>query len=114
MPATSQPLYENLPATSPADVPTVTFFGAKDADGSAILVCPGGGYARVVAELEGDPVANWLNTIGISAAVLRYRVAPHRHPEPLQDVTRALRMLRGGALSAETKLDPKRIGVMGF
>src|SRR2546423_7254858 len=98
MPATSQPLYENLPATSPSDVPTITFFAAPDPDGSAILICPGGGYARVVSELEGDPVAAFLNTHGISAAVLRYRVAPHRHPAPLADVTRAMRLLRTGAL----------------
>jgi acetyl esterase/lipase len=114
MTPTSQPLYENLPATNPADVPMIKFFPAHDPDGSAILICPGGGYARVVSELEGDPVAEFFNKFGISAAVLRYRVAPHRHPEPLEDCVRGMRLLRTGALSSEVKIDPKRVGVMGF
>jgi acetyl esterase/lipase len=76
-----------------------------------VIVCPGGGYARL-ANHEGEPVALWLNSIGISAFVLKYRVAPHRHPIPMNDAKRAIRLVR--SRSAEWRLDPNRIGILGF
>lgn len=77
----------------------------------AIVVCPGGGYARR-AEHEGRPVAQWLNSLGLHAFVLHYRVAPYRHPYPLLDAQRAVRLVR--ARAAEWAIDPDRIGVLGF
>lgn len=98
----------------PADTPTLTpYFPPKDkATGAAVIVCPGGGYARL-AEHEGRPVAEWLNTIGVTAFVLKYRLGPrYQHPAPLLDAARAIRTLR--ARAAEWKLDPERIGILGF
>jgi acetyl esterase/lipase len=110
---TSQPIYPSDASTNPTDVPTLSFYPAENGDGSAILICPGGGYGHVAADVEGDPIAAWLNSINISAAVLRYRIAPRfRHPAPLQDASRGLRMLR--ARANELHLDPHRIGIQGF
>ena len=99
--------------SAPEDIPTLTPFIPKErANGAAIIVCPGGGYTRL-ADHEGRPVAEWLNTLGITAFVLKYRLGPkYHHPEPLQDAARAVRLVRSRA--AEWKLDPKRIGVLGF
>ncbi|BDG36134.1 alpha/beta hydrolase [Saccharococcus caldoxylosilyticus] len=77
----------------------------------AIIIAPGGAYS-FRAEHEAYPVAFWLNSIGISAIVLNYRVAPYRHPVPLGDIQRAIRLVRYHA--AEWNIDPKRVGVLGF
>ncbi|AFC33105.1 esterase/lipase-like protein [Paenibacillus mucilaginosus 3016] len=77
----------------------------------AVIVCPGGGYARRAAH-EGDPVALWLNGLGISAFVVHYRVAPYQHPHPLSDAQRAIRTVRHRA--AEWNIDPARVGILGF
>jgi acetyl esterase/lipase len=77
----------------------------------AVVVCPGGGYAGL-APHEGLPVARWLCGLGVDAFVLRYRVAPHRHPAPLQDAQRALRTVRHRA--GEWGVDPGRVGILGF
>jgi acetyl esterase/lipase len=96
----------------PADVPTIEIFRPPEPDGSAIVVCPGGGYGGL-APHEATPVAKWLNRTGITGVVLMYRVAPrYRHPAPLLDVSRAIRTLR--ARAKEWQIDPKRIGVLGF
>jgi acetyl esterase/lipase/lysophospholipase L1-like esterase len=99
--------------SSPDDIPTLTPFIPKDkANGSAVIVCPGGGYQHL-ADHEGRPVAEWLNSIGITAFVLKYRIGPkYHHPAPLQDAARAVRLVR--ARAAEWKIDPKRIAVLGF
>jgi acetyl esterase/lipase len=78
--------------------------GAEPA--TTVLVLPGGGY-MVHADHEAEPVAAWLNGLGYHAAVLRYRVAPHRHPAPLDDARAALRELR-------TRPEVGRLGVLGF
>src|SRR5204862_3028506 len=84
----------------------------EKATGAAIIVCPGGGYTHL-AEHEGRPVAEWLNTIGVTAFVLKYRLGPrYHHPAPLQDAARAIRTVR--ARASEWNLDPERIGVLGF
>lgn len=77
----------------------------------AIVVAPGGGYS-IKAEHEGGPVAEWLNTLGIAAFVVDYRVAPHRHPAPLHDIQRAIRLVRANA--SAWGVDPERVGVLGF
>ncbi|WP_207930978.1 alpha/beta hydrolase [Streptomyces sp. 8K308] len=77
----------------------------------AVLVLPGGGYHRH-GEHEGEPVARWLNGLGLSAFVLRYRVAPHRHPAALEDGRAALRAIRAEATAL--RIDPDRVAVLGF
>ena len=98
----------------PQDVPTLTPYLAPKgrATGAAVIVCPGGGYGRL-ADHEGRPVAEWLNTIGVTAFVLKYRLGPrYRHPSMLQDAGRAIRTVR--ARAAEWGLDPERVGILGF
>jgi acetyl esterase/lipase len=80
--------------------------------GAAIVVCPGGGYGGLAAH-EADPVAQWCNSIGVVGAVLKYRLGPkNHHPVPLSDAQAAIALLKSRA--AEFKLDPKRIGILGF
>ncbi|HEX8142511.1 MAG TPA: alpha/beta hydrolase [Pyrinomonadaceae bacterium] len=98
----------------PSDIPTLTpFLPPKEkATGAAIIVCPGGGYSHL-SDREGPPVAEWLNTLGITAFVLKYRIGPrYHHPAPLQDAARAIRIVRAGA--AQWAIDPARIGILGF
>lgn len=81
--------------------------------GTAVVICPGGGYGHLAIAHEGKDVAEWLNSLGIAAFVLRYRLAPrYQHPSPLDDVQRAVRTVRAGA--DYWHIDPARIGVMGF
>jgi acetyl esterase/lipase len=80
-------------------------------NGTAVIICPGGGYVRMSTAREGDQYANWLSTLGVTAFVLKYRMQEYGHPAPLQDVLRAVRTLRSRA--AELGIDPARIGVMG-
>jgi acetyl esterase/lipase len=98
--------------------PTMTILRAPadKANGAAVLICPGGGYHILAWDLEGTEIAAWLNSLGVTAAVLKYRV-PRRdkevpHTAPLQDAQRALRLLRQNA--APWNVDPQRIGVLGF
>src|SRR5437016_2329163 len=94
-----------------ADVPRMGLYPASQPTGAAIIVCMGGGYGHL-AGIEGSPVAAWLNSTGVTAFVLRYRLGPkYRHPVEMGDVQRAIRLVRSRA--EEWKLDPKRIGVMG-
>src|SRR3989454_10785072 len=101
--------------------PTVTIFRpAKDKNtGAAILICPGGGYWNLAWDLEGEEVAAWLNTVGVTGVVLKYRV-PRRQeqperlpaPGPLLDAQRAVSLVRSRAM--DWALDPNRIGIVGF
>lgn len=77
----------------------------------AVIVVPGGGYAGR-AEHEKWPIADFFNEAGLHAFVLDYRVSPHRHPEPLMDAQRAIRMVRQKA--AEWKVKPDKIAILGF
>ncbi len=98
----------------PKDIPTLTPYlpSADKTSGTAIVVCPGGGYGGLAGH-EGEGYAKWLADNGISAFVLKYRLgsAGYRHPVMLNDVSRAIRLVRSQA--AEWKLDTKRVGVMG-
>lgn len=76
-----------------------------------IIVLPGGGYGARAAH-EADPVAVWLNGLGLHAAVCHYRVFPWQHPTPLDDAQRAVRLVR--ANHARWRADPARIGILGF
>ncbi|MGL4462011.1 MAG: alpha/beta hydrolase [Planctomycetia bacterium] len=81
--------------------------------GTAVVVCPGGGYGVLAMGHEGVDVARWLAGRGVVAVVLRYRLAPrYQHPSPLQDVQRALRWTRANAERLGVKED--RVGVWGF
>ena len=101
--------------------PTITIYRpAKDKDtGTAMLVCPGGGYWNLYWQLEGEEVADWLNSLGVTGIILKYRV-PRRPDEPqgeparrpLQDAQRALSLVRSNA--REWGIDPRRIGIVGF
>ncbi len=98
--------------------PTMTIYRpdpAKDT-GAAVLVCPGGGYYILAIDLEGTEVCAWLNSIGVTGVLLKYRVPrraglPHYWPA-LQDAQRALGLIR--AQAPVLGIDPRRIGVLGF
>ena len=101
--------------------PALTIFpAAKDnSTGAAIIICPGGGYWNLAWDLEGEEVAAWFNKVGVTAAVLKYRV-PRRAgqpealpaPGPLLDAQRAVSLVRSRA--AEWSIDPNRVGILGF
>lgn len=92
--------------------PTITpyLIDRKEKHG-AIIIFPGGGYQHR-AHHEGEPVAKWLNSLGISAFVLNYRISPSRHPASLADAKRAIRYVRHYA--EEWSIDPQKIGILGF
>lgn len=101
--------------TSSKDIPTMTLYlPARDKrSGTAILVCPGGGYGALALGHEGKEIADWLVERGIAAFVLEYRLGPrYRFPIPLQDAQRGLRLIR--ARAKEWGLDPSRVGIWGF
>jgi acetyl esterase/lipase len=99
--------------TEEVDKPSLTPWIAKNGNGMAVLVCPGGGYGALAVDHEGTQIAQWLNSQGITAFVLKYRLGPrYRHPAPLQDAQQALRIVRRRA--AEFKINPDRVGIMGF
>jgi acetyl esterase/lipase len=98
-----------------ADRPTLTVYlpPADRAVPTGVVVCPGGGYAKLAMDHEGRQVAEWLNSLGVAAFVLKYRLGPrYRHPAPLEDAKRALRLVRSRA--GEFRIAPDRIGVWGF
>jgi acetyl esterase/lipase len=85
---------------------------ADMANGTAIVLCPGGGYIRHVTDREGYPIAQWLSEHGIATIILEYRLPKLRHEVPLLDAQRAIRLTRANA--ATWKINPNRIGVLGF
>lgn len=115
----AMPLWPNgapgAKGSAPEDIPSIQLYQppADKANGAAIVVCPGGGYGALAAH-EGHDVAVWLNSIGVTAVVLKYRLGRfgYRHPSMLQDAQRAIRTTR--AKAAEWKIDPNRVGIMGF
>jgi acetyl esterase/lipase len=132
-PGETAPLPPEFDATKPTDnqvggrplvrlgnvsTPTMAIYPADPAKntGAAVLVFPGGGYNILALDLEGTEVCAWLNSIGVTAVLVKYRVprrafAPYIVP-PLQDAQRAMGLVRQRA--ADLKIDPKRIGVLGF
>ena len=101
--------------TDESDVPALTVYLPRtmQARTPAMVVCPGGAYRVLASNHEGRQVASYLNSLGIAAFVLRYRLGPkYQHPVELGDAQRAIRMLR--ARAPEWRLDPARIGIMGF
>jgi acetyl esterase/lipase len=97
------------------DKPSIAIWPADPAKatGTAVVVCPGGGYQNLAMDHEGKQIAEYLNGLGVSAFVLKYRLGPrYRHPAPLQDVQRAIRIVRERAGEFGVKAD--RVGVWGF
>ena len=98
-----------------SDRPTVTYYPALSPanSGTAVIVLPGGSYHELASNHEGRQVANWLNAMGVTAFLLKYRLGPrYHHPIELGDAQRAIRMVR--ARAAAFGIQPDRIGVMGF
>jgi acetyl esterase/lipase len=91
---------------------TVHLPSPERANGAAVVICPGGGYGRLVVGPEGHGIAQWLNRHGIAGFVLEYRLPSGRRLVPLLDAQRAIRTVR--ARSKEWKVDSSRIGIMGF
>lgn len=102
--------------TSEHDFPALLSFPApsEKATGTAVVVCPGGGYGGLAMDHEGHQIAKWLNDRGISAWILRYRLGSKGYHHPIQqgDVLRAIRTVRFNAKASG--IDPKKIGVWGF
>jgi acetyl esterase/lipase len=97
------------------DKPTLAAYPAPQGRGvgTAVIVCPGGGYVNLSMDKEGDQIARWLNSLGVTAFVLKYRLGPkYHHPIELSDAQRAIRTVR--AKAAEYRVLADRIGIMGF
>jgi acetyl esterase/lipase len=114
------PLWEHggpgMPTTKAEHEPALFLYRAvpQNVARSAVIICPGGGYAHLAMDHEGKQIAEWFNNLGITAFVLQYRnnSSGHRHPVPMNDGQRAIRTVR--ARVDEWKVDPAKIGVMGF
>ena len=101
--------------TADVDRPIITPYLPPEgrANGTAVVIFPGGGYQHLSMEKEGSDVANWLAGTGVTAYVVRYRLGPtYHHPVELGDAQRGIRIVR--ARAAEWGIDPHRLGVIGF
>lgn len=103
----------------PVNDPSVTYFPARPGreTGASVLIMPGGAHEFLVITTEGNDVARWFAERGVAAFVLRYRLfrgtdSPYRFEHARQDAGRAMRLIRSRA--GEWKLDPNKIGVIGF
>jgi acetyl esterase/lipase len=107
------PSKDDIVRLTDVNEPTLTVFLAKNTGkpNPAVMICPGGGYGILAWNHEGTEVAAWLNTQGISAFVLKYRV-PKNRDAAFCDAQRAMGLIRFKA--AEFNVDPKRLGIMGF
>jgi len=109
---------DGITRTSNVSKPTITLYPAPidKATGAAVIVAPGGGYGILASKHEGTDVCNWLNEIGVTAVLLKYRVPRRKnlekHHAPMQDAQRAVSLVRSKA--SEWKINPKRIGLLGF
>jgi acetyl esterase/lipase len=114
---------KRIDPTGPKDVlrvtnvsdPTLTVYRPETPNGTSVIVCPGGGYGILAIEHEGTQVCEWLNSLGVTAMLLKYRVPVREKTpgfEPLQDAQRAVGLVRHHA--AEWGLNPQRVGVLGF
>jgi acetyl esterase/lipase len=102
-------------ANTPLDQPDITVYpiGGSQKTNSAVIVFPGGGYVNLAVDHEGVQIASWLNSYGVTAFVVRYRLGPqYHHPVELGDAQRAVRWVRAHA--GDYGFDPHQIGVWGF
>jgi acetyl esterase/lipase len=110
--------YGPLSATHVSDVtdPTITVYHPEKPNGTSVIVAPGGGYMFLSWAHEGTQVCEWLNSLGITAVLLKYRTPTRDEKEtfamPVQDAQRALGLVRHHA--AEWGLNPNRVGLLGF
>ncbi|MHC4643323.1 MAG: alpha/beta hydrolase [Planctomycetota bacterium] len=104
---------DNITRLTDVTDPSITVYkpAATQAPTAAVLVCPGGGYNILAIDLEGTEIAEWLNSNGITAVVLKYRV-PDNRSGAFEDVQRAMALIRHHA--ADWNIDPVRVGVIGF
>jgi acetyl esterase/lipase len=84
----------------------------EKASGTAVVICPGGGYSILAIDKEGHRIARWLNEQGVTAFVLKSRLKDYKQPSPVMDAQQAIRVVREHA--GEWNIDPKRVGLMGF
>ncbi|TDX09746.1 alpha/beta hydrolase [Flavobacterium sp. S87F.05.LMB.W.Kidney.N] len=108
-----------LQSTTQVTIPTLSIFIPKDAkpNQTAVIICPGGGYMHLAFDKEGTKVAEWFNSLGIAAFVLKYRlpndlIMKNKNVGPLQDAQEAIRYVRQNA--AKLNIDPNKIGILGF
>ena len=100
------------------DKPTLTIYlpPKEKATGTAVVICPGGGYGHLAVDHEGHQIARWLNSMGVAGFILKYRHrrsgAGYGHPAPLQDAQRAISTVRSRA--QQWNIKPDRIGILGF
>ncbi|TLD69021.1 alpha/beta hydrolase [Phragmitibacter flavus] len=97
-------------------VPTIAVYKPEKPNGTAVIVCPGGGYSILAIEHEGTQVCEWLNTLGVTGILLKYRVPARDKADPskvpVQDLQRAMGLVRKNAEAWGFKAD--RVGVLGF
>ncbi len=104
--------------TAEGDKPSLTIYlpPPEKATGTAVVICPGGGYGHLAVDHEGHQIAQWLNSFGVAGFIVQYRHsasgAGYGHPAPLQDAQRAIRTVRSRA--KEWGVNPGRIGIIGF
>lgn len=112
-PVLSKSQSDNITRYSEVTNPALEVFLPDPAkkNGSAVIVCPGGGYQILAYDLEGIEIAAWLNRMGFTAFVLQYRI-PEKKEGALQDVQRALRLVRSNA--QKWGINPDKVGIMGF
>ncbi len=112
-PETSKDIRGNVLRLTNVTNPSISVFkpDSLSNNGIGIIICPGGGYNILAADLEGYEIAEWLNTLGYTAFVLHYRV-PNKKEGALNDIQRAIRVVRNSA--ENFGLNSDRIGVMGF
>lgn len=91
--------------------PSIYVYPASKPNGKAIIMCPGGGYARLAMNHEGHDMAQWFNSQGITYIVLKYRMPNGHHTVPITDAEQAIRLVRKHA--SEWKVNPQCIGIMG-
>ena len=113
----SKPGQKQVLRISNVSVPTLQFYpAAKKNVGTTVVVCPGGGYNILAWDLEGTEVCEWLNSLGVNAVLLKYRVPRRKglppYHAPLQDAQRTMSFVRAHA--KQWKIDPDRIGILGF
>jgi acetyl esterase/lipase len=108
-----------LQSTSQVSIPTLSIFLPKETkpNQTAVIICPGGGYSHLAFDKEGTKVADWFNSIGIAAFVLKYRMPTdltmkNKNVGPLQDAQEAIRYIRQNA--TKWNIDPSKIGILGF
>ena len=97
---------------APQSQAAITVHRPTQPNGTAVVICPGGGYRGLVTGAEGHGIARWLNQHGITGIVLEYELPKGRSFVPLRDVQRAIRLTRANAKAWD--LNPQRIGVIGF